>query len=146
MFPSTKASAEKKANTQREGHAVTIITSGCHFSGKLYCRGASRIGGKIEGEIISEGLLIIEQGATIDANIKGEEVIVQGSIDGIVSASKRLELAPTGRLTGQIETSILSVKEGAEFNGTAKMVAKAPEANVRNLMSVASPEVNAPGD
>jgi len=146
MFPSVKSSNDKKAQAQREGHAVTIITSGCHFSGKLYCRGASRIGGKIEGEIISEGLLIIEDGAKIEANVKGEEVIVQGTVDGVVSASKRLELAPTGRLNGQIETSILCVKEGAEFNGTAKMTSKTQENQVRNLVAVGNPEVNAPID
>ncbi len=144
MFPSVKSSNEKKSAANREGHAVTIITSGCHFAGKLYCRGSSRIGGKIEGEIISEGLLIIEDGAVIQAHVKGEEVIVQGEVEGTVTASKRLELAPTGRLHGQIETSLLSVKEGAQFNGSAKMTSS--DSKVRPLHSIKTPEVNATAD
>ena len=52
--------SDKKQNGKRRGatyheSAVTILTPGCHFSGKLYCKGSSRIGGRIEGEIVSEG-------------------------------------------------------------------------------------------
>src|SRR5262245_2268512 len=73
MFTATKnqpPKASKKPAPGRDANAVTILTTGCHFSGKLYCRGASRIGGKIDGQIVSEGLLIVEEEAVITAEIK----------------------------------------------------------------------------
>ena len=111
---------KKVANTNKDT-AVTILTSGCHFSGKLYCRGSSRIGGKIEGQIISEGILIIEEGATILAEVKADEVIIQGKVNGRLEAKIRAELYPQSRFDGDIVTPVLVINEGAQFNGRSIM-------------------------
>ena len=102
--------------------AVTILTSGCHFNGKLYCRGSSRIGGKIEGEIISEGLLIIEEEAMIAAEIKADEVVIQGHVEGQLEAQGRVRLESNSKFFGDIVTPSLVIKEGAIFNGKSKML------------------------
>lgn len=107
--------------------AVTILTPGCHFSGKLFCKGSSRIGGKIEGEIISEGLLIIEEGALITANITADEAVIQGKVNGQVQASQKVELAPTCVYTGDIVSPKLIIQEGAVFNGSSIMKLSQPE-------------------
>ncbi|NBQ53170.1 MAG: polymer-forming cytoskeletal protein [Proteobacteria bacterium] len=112
---------QKKSITTGRDAAVTILTSGCHFSGKLYCRGSSRIGGKIEGQIISEGILIIEEGATILAEVKADEVIIQGKVNGRLEAKIRVELYPQSRFDGDIVTPVLVVNEGAQFNGRSIM-------------------------
>ena len=122
MFTSPKQTTDKqrKPTATRDG-AVTILTSGCHFTGKLYCRGASRIGGKIEGQIISEGLLIIEEEAMINAEVKAEEAIIQGRVNGKLSASGRVELCASSQFDGDIMTPVLIVREGAQFNGRSTM-------------------------
>ena len=114
-------SAQKKIISTGRDAAVTILTSGCHFSGKLYCRGSSRIGGKIEGQIISEGILIIEEGATILAEVKADEVIIQGKVNGRLEAKIRAELYPQSRFDGDISTPVLVINEGAQFNGRSVM-------------------------
>ncbi len=119
--PKQQPDKQKKAAAARDG-AVTILTSGCHFSGKLFCRGASRIGGKIEGQIISEGLLIIEEEAVIMAEIKADEAIIQGKVTGKLQATGRVELCASSRFEGDIMTPVLIVREGAQFNGRSTMV------------------------
>ena len=119
----TPAKPSKKGSSFHES-AVTILTPGCHFNGKLFCRGSSRIGGKIEGEIISEGLLIIEESAEIIAKVKADEAIIQGHFTGRLEAVKRVELTQTARFEGDIITPSLVVKEGAQFNGNTTMVSK----------------------
>ena len=121
--------SDKKPNNnkQRRGasfheSAVTILTPGCHFNGKLFCRGSSRIGGKIEGEIISEGLLIIEEEALITAKIKADEVVIQGQVEGELEASGRVKLESTSKFTGDIVTPSLVINEGSIFNGNTKMM------------------------
>ena len=111
--------------TPMSDKAVTILTSGCHFNGKLYCRGSSRIGGKIEGQIISEGLLIIEEEAIVLGEIKAEEAIIQGQVVGKLEAHGRVELASSCKYDGDITTPSLCVHEGAQFNGRSHMVAAA---------------------
>lgn len=102
--------------------AVTILTSGCHFNGKLYCRGSSRIGGRIEGQIVSEGLLIVEEEAQIFAEIKAEEAIIQGKVSGKLEAKNRVELHSTSRFDGELMTPALIIHEGAQFNGRSTMI------------------------
>lgn len=116
----TPPAAQRKNSTQNSS-AVTIITAGCEFSGKLHCRGASRIGGEIEGEIVSEGLLIIEEEARIHAAVVAEEVVIQGKMQGKLKANHRVEICATGSFEGDIECPSLIVHEGAVFNGNTKM-------------------------
>lgn len=116
------ASSQAKKLPISKDSAVTILTSGCHFTGKLYCRGSSRIGGRIEGEIISEGLLIVEESAMINATIVADEAIIQGTVKGRIKAKNRMELARTCRFEGDIMTPSLVVYEGAQFNGRSQML------------------------
>ncbi len=116
------AKVQKKQLPARDNGAVTILTSGCHFSGKLYCRGASRIGGKIDGQIISEGLLIVEEEAIITAEIKADEVVIQGRVQGKLIATGRVELTASSQFDGDISTPTLIVREGAQFNGHSTMM------------------------
>ena len=62
-FQKKKAPMKQVKKEQGRDYAVTILTGGCHFSGKMFCRGSTRVGGKVDGEIVSEGLLIVEQEA-----------------------------------------------------------------------------------
>lgn len=106
---------------QGRDYAVTIITSGCHFSGKLYCKGSTRIGGKVDGEIVSEGLLIIEEDAVISAEVKAEDIVIQGHFRGTVEASGKVELSSSCIYEGDVITATLVVQEGAQFNGRTTM-------------------------
>lgn len=122
MFRGTNDQQPKrKTDTREKDTSVTILTSGCHFSGKLYCRGSSRIGGKIEGQIISEGLLIVEEEAIISAEITADEAVIQGKVNGRLEATGRVQLAASCQFEGDIITPCLVIQEGARFNGNATM-------------------------
>ena len=124
MFSDPKAinkkSNKRKGATVRDA-AVTILTSGCHFEGKLYCKGTSRIGGKVKGTIISEGLLIIEEEAQLEAKIVVDEIVVLGNVSGELRAKKRVELHPGSVFIGEISSPTLVVREGAQFDGRSVM-------------------------
>lgn len=122
MFnPQKKGGVSPGKKDHPKDYAVTIITSGCHFSGKLYCKGSTRIGGKVDGEIVSEGLLIIEEEAIISAEVKAEDIVIQGHLRGTVEAHGKVELSPTCVYEGDIITPVLVVQEGAQFNGRTTM-------------------------
>lgn len=131
----------KRRGATAHDPAVTILTSNCRFNGKLYCKGASRIGGKIEGQVISEGLLIIEEEAEVKANIIVDEVIVQGQISGTLQAHKRVELRETSRFHGEIVSPALVIHEGAQFDGRAAMSNDTVDLEPTND-STAEPQLN----
>lgn len=129
--------------------AVTILTNGCHFKGKLYCRGSTRIGGKVEGEISSEGLLIIEEEAVICANIQADEVIIQGQVRGKLESRDRVELCQSSSFHGDVFTPLIVIREGARFNGHSTMVGDDKEdqvGGVKTEQEFEAPPVAVVGD
>ncbi|MDE3270259.1 MAG: polymer-forming cytoskeletal protein [Pseudomonadota bacterium] len=145
MFSDAKAVSNKK-NNKRKGAsvrdaAVTILTSGCHFEGKLYCKGTSRIGGIVKGTIISEGLLIIEEEAKLEAKIVVDEIVVLGNVSGELRAKKRIELHPGSVFVGEISSPTLVVREGAQFDGRSTMSDSNKEVELPQADDNREPEV-----
>lgn len=141
MIFSDKGSKSERRSSAAGDSGVTILTPGCHFTGKLYCRGASRIGGKIEGEVVSEGLLIIEEEAEIQAKITSDEAVVQGRVTGSLVSKKRVKLTESCVFTGDIYTPSLVVSDGALFNGRAYMESNIDHAKDGKVKAVKSQPV-----
>ncbi len=116
-----KATVKQVKKEQSKDYAVTILTSGCHFAGKMYCRGSTRVGGRVEGEIISEGLLILEEEAVVNAKITCEEIVLQGKITGTIKAKTRVEMSRTCTFIGDVVAPSLVIEEGAKFSGRSTM-------------------------
>ena len=114
---STKSASGYNKKSKSKNYGITIISSGCHFQGKLYCKGASRIAGKLEGEINSEGMLVIEEGAVIHADITTEEIVIHGSVTGSLIVKNKVELSSSSRFVGDIKSPCLVIQEGARFDG-----------------------------
>lgn len=123
MFGNDKTNNQDKSKrgATAKDMGVTILTSGCHFSGKLYCRGATRIGGTIEGQVIAEGLLVIEDEAVVTGTINAEDVVVHGRIEGNVDGRHRIEMCATADVQADVSTPSLVVHDGALFNGRTTM-------------------------
>lgn len=110
----------KSSSGMQDG--VTIISKGCAFEGRLYCRGVSRIGGKVNGGITAEGTLIIEKDAMIYADIEADVVIIQGTIKGKIFASSKLELLKTSVVDGELVAPSILVEQGSTLNAAVHMV------------------------
>lgn len=80
-----------------------------------------RISGNFEGTLDTKGKLMVGDKASIKANITGEYVSIAGSVNGNIKAATLLELTGTAKLSGDIETPLLTVQKGAILNGSIKM-------------------------
>ncbi len=88
-----------------------------------------RISGTFEGTLDTKGNLVIGENAVVKANIKGEVITVAGSVYGDIDAVKSIRLIPPSRVIGNIKTPILSIAEGAVFEGASHML-KGKEARI----------------
>jgi len=103
------------------GEVNALLGRGSEFEGKLTFVGTVRIDGKFVGDVVSEGMLIIGEGAKVKAEIVVDTVVVQGEVHGNIKAKAGVELLAPGRLRGNIQTTSLSVQKGAIFNGSTVM-------------------------
>lgn len=112
---------EDKQNINIEGKIIDIetgIEGNVKFSGPINLR----INGKFEGELETKGILIIGENADVKAKIvKGDAITIAGRVKGDIVCSKRLELASSARVIGNVETPFLVVNEGAILKGNCQM-------------------------
>ncbi len=101
----------------------SLIGERTHFEGTLRCEGAIRLLGTIQGEIHSASTIIVEEKAHVTARLTGAQVTIAGEVDGQIYCEGRVEIRPTGRVTGEISAGALIVQEGAYFDGNSKMAA-----------------------
>ena len=76
------------------------------------------IDGEVHGKIrLTGGKLIIGPQGRVTAEIEAPEVVVRGEVKGNIKAYDRVQIAATGKLTGEISTRRISIEEGAEVHG-----------------------------
>ena len=60
----------------------------------------------------------------VNADITGESIIVAGKVKGNINAAKELKLISPACVVGDIITPLLSIAEGAIFEGNSRMPGK----------------------
>ena len=98
----------------------TFIGNNSTLKGEISTSGTIRIDGTIEGNIISDWVVLGEKG-----NIKGDVtsggVIVGGKIEGNVKAKEIIEIKNKGKIIGDILTPKLTIVEGGVIEGRSSM-------------------------
>jgi cytoskeletal protein CcmA (bactofilin family) len=106
---------------------VGHLYKGSRVTGQLVFQGAARIDGIVDGEVRCNGTLTIGEGAEIRAKISGQVVVIQGKVEGNVTAKEKVELVAPARLYGNIATPRLIITEGAIFDGDCSMGVTKPK-------------------
>src|SRR5882724_11205017 len=109
------------AKTQAQGEITTLLGRGAAFEGKLTFEGTVRVDGRFKGEVFSDDVLVIGEGAVVEAEIDIGEVIIQGTVIGNVKAKRSIEIHAPGRVKGDLHTPRLQIDKGVIFEGRSFM-------------------------
>jgi cytoskeletal protein CcmA (bactofilin family) len=99
----------------------TILSSDIDFSGIINFEKPFLIQGRISGEIATKSLLVVDEAAVVDANINASSVVIRGSVTGNITASEKVEITTTGKLTGNVIAPEILMENGCIFNGRCTM-------------------------
>jgi len=103
------------------GEITTLLGRGAAFEGKLTFEGTVRIDGKFKGEVFSDDVLVIGEGAHVEAEIDVGEIIIQGTVVGNIKAKRSIEIHAPGRMKGDVHTPSLQIDKGVIFEGRSFM-------------------------
>ena len=98
----------------------TLLGEGCKFDGNLYSPEYTKIDGIVTGNLSGESGLVIGTKGIIKGDVSSVEVIVEGNVKGTIRAH-RLEIKRGGILTGDVFVDLITIQEGAVFNGTCNI-------------------------
>jgi cytoskeletal protein CcmA (bactofilin family) len=99
------------------------IAEDTSLEGTLKFTGVNRIFGELKGKII--GLpgshLIFMESSRIFGEIDGEDITVNGRVEGSIHATKKITVAQMGRVFGEMRAKDLQVEFGAMVEGEMKI-------------------------
>lgn len=112
---------EKKVNGSDidEKNITTVIADDLEIKGTIRFKSSVMLKGIFEGEIYSDGLLVVGPTAKVTATITTKTLISHGEITGNVTADEQIVLKGTSTHTGDLKMSFLTIENGALFNGKA---------------------------
>ena len=96
----------------------TTIGASLVISGEVTSQEDITIHGRVKGQIrMQEGGLLVAPSGSVDADVEGARVTIQGTLAGNVAAAERIELTPTADVSGTLTTCAIMMHDGATFNG-----------------------------
>ena len=98
-----------------------FLDQGTSFKGDLVFEDLLRIDGKFEGTIRSDSELIIGESAEVKGELTVDAVTINGHVNGKITAKSRIEINSKAQVTGELYTPVLSIQDGALFDGTVSM-------------------------
>lgn len=104
------------------GEINALLGHGTEFNGKLTFRGTVRIDGTFSGDIKTADVLIIGEGAEVEAEIEVSTLIIRGGVvHGNIRARELVEIHAPGKLVGNIHSPQIYIDKGVIFQGECKM-------------------------
>ena len=91
------------------------------FKGTLSFEGTVRIDGKFEGVVSTKDTLVIGETGNMQADLEVGTLVCKGNLNGTVVASKKIEMHPASKITGNIQTPAVSIELGAVLDGHLNM-------------------------
>jgi len=103
------------------GSSKNVLGSDVEIKGNLKFTGELTLEGKLDGEINSEGTLLLGDSAVVTGNINVNSVVVRGKVNGNVVAKDKIEIKAKTELFGDIRASKLTIEEGVTFVGKTEV-------------------------
>ena len=100
---------------------IAFVGKGVEFKGVISYSGTVRIDGNLDGEIHTDGVLLVGDEAVIQAKVTAGTIVCKGKITGDIAAKERVKLRAPAVFNGSMKTPMLSIEDGVLFNGGLEM-------------------------
>jgi cytoskeletal protein CcmA (bactofilin family) len=128
--PTPKESLRPDAPRQEKG--TVNIGKSVVIKGDLTGSEDLTIEGQVEGKIeLRQNVLTIGANGRIKAQIFAKVVIVQGDVQGNITASERIDIRDNGSVDGDLVSPRIAIADGAHFRGSIDMQRQGKPAEAR---------------
>jgi len=121
---------------------ASVISKALKITGELQSTEDIQVDGQIEGDVHGVGVKIGEN-AKVKGTVYGDEVELAGTVEGKIE-SKKVILAGTARMTGDIWHQDIRIESGAYINGSLKPDMGKPDAKPASKPVAATASIMSP--
>jgi cytoskeletal protein CcmA (bactofilin family) len=112
---------ERKKPSPPQKRIDSLIGAGTTVRGDVTFKGGLRIDGTVEGNVVATdgepSTLVISEQARVEGEIRVSHVVVNGTVQGSVTADGYLELQPKARIVGDVTYKTLEMHVGSVIEG-----------------------------
>ena len=107
------------ADPRSSGRLIMNLGTAIVIKGELSASEDLTLYGKMEGSVTLHGghTLTIGRHADIRGPLDAKAVVIQGAVTGNVTARERVEIQPTGSVSGDVSSPRLAIADGASIRG-----------------------------
>src|SRR3989338_3906711 len=129
MFGQQKGAQKTQApQAQENGKPATPMTLLTVVGDHARVEGKFEIADSIQIECEGGGKLVIGEKGVVSANVTTVDAVIMGQYEGNMVATGNVEIAETGRVSGNIQTDSLVISKGGFFNGNVTKMNEEPSA------------------
>ncbi|KXJ44242.1 MAG: polymer-forming cytoskeletal protein [Cycloclasticus sp.] len=115
------SSDTKKLKDINTTNVSTIIGEGTVIQGDIVYAGGLHIDGRVVGSVSAENgsaaTLTLSKLGSIHGSVDVPTVVIDGEVQGDVTATDRVQLISNSRITGNVQYNLIEMEVGAEVNG-----------------------------
>ena len=102
----------------------SYVGSNTTIKGNLECSEDLLVEGAVEGNLSSEGLIVLGKDAVVKGEVSAKEAAISGIVVGTVRCYERLEICESAKIIGTIQAPVLKMAAGAQINARIIMSRK----------------------
>lgn len=108
----------------------TLVGANASVTGDIAFKGGVHVDGEVDGSVVADGdgLLMISERGVVRGEVRAPRVVIDGTVDGDVTASERLELHENARVTGNLRYATIEMRLGATVDGQLQTLGDAQPA------------------
>ena len=110
-----------KKHSKPQNRIDSLIGAGTTIEGNINFSGGMRVDGNINGNVIAtqgkSSTLVLSEHARVTGEVTVTHLVVNGTINGPVSASEYLELQGKAKVNGDVHYKTLEIQLGAIVEG-----------------------------
>ena len=114
---SVEIAPEPPVRPHRTAAPPSCIDASSEFEGKIQSPETIRIDGHVKGEVHCGKTLIVGESGSIQAVIHAASVVISGEVKGDITATSKITLQASARVTGDLRTPGIVIEEGAKLEG-----------------------------
>jgi cytoskeletal protein CcmA (bactofilin family) len=96
---------------------VTVIAAGSSFRGELTSRDPVEVYGSLEGDAHVTARFTVGETGRVFGNIDAAALVIAGEVNAGILTAEKIELRPTARVSATLRARVVSIAEGAVFEG-----------------------------
>lgn len=112
-----KVFGRKTEKSQPGSEGYSVLDGQIVVRGDIETEGTLRIDGRLEGNVLKAGSLVVGPTGVIVGNVRATETVVCGTVEGSLEVERRVELEATATVIGDISADTILVHEGGTVRG-----------------------------